>query len=94
MGSDCRRRRLHYGPLDDDAGGRVPRKHSVKAPVKRRRIGDEGLAAVSVHGRGGNSAVSARRVECPVLGARRARRREVVTGKDRLRWRCKRVTPS
>ena len=24
MGSDRRRRRLHHGPLDDDAGGRVP----------------------------------------------------------------------
>src|SRR3954467_1672268 len=24
MGLDCRRYRLHYGPFDDDAGGRVP----------------------------------------------------------------------
>src|SRR5712691_296333 len=24
MGLDCRRRCLHHGPLDDDAGGRVP----------------------------------------------------------------------
>ena len=24
MGSDCRRRCLHHGPLDDDAGGGVP----------------------------------------------------------------------
>jgi exodeoxyribonuclease I len=38
---------------------------------------------VSVRARGGKSAVSARRAECPLHGARRARERKVVTGRVR-----------
>jgi hypothetical protein len=45
MGSDRRRRRLHHGPLEDDAGGRVPPQGDEELAQSGREFASSGATA-------------------------------------------------